>query len=168
MQMTQCIGAKPCYIIDMPRAMKKDHLWELYAGIECIKNGYSYDKRYSFKSEYFDRPQIIVFTNTFPEVSAMSADRWKVYRLVVPNGDKELTRLSLIPTEKIHSCHAINQTVVAYKLQQKRKRISLDKEIANDLICEDDKWIEMMDANRDEFDAEVERRVKFRIDNNHG
>ena len=97
----------------------------------------------------------------------MSADRWKVYRLVVPNGDKELTRLSLIPTHRIDSSHAINQTVVAYKLEQKRQRVSLEKELTNDLIREDPKWIEMMDADRDSFDEEVERRVRFRIDNNH-
>lgn len=86
----QCVmGVKtyPCYIIDMPRGMKKDKLGEFYAGIECIKNGVAYDKRYKFEKKRFDRPQVIVFTNTLPEFDLLSRDRWMVYELV----DKKLS-----------------------------------------------------------------------------
>lgn len=68
-----------CYVIDMPRAMKKEKLSEFYAGIECLKNGYCYDKRYAFKKRRFNRPQIIVFTNVEPKWNYMSMDRWKVF-----------------------------------------------------------------------------------------
>lgn len=80
----QCVmGVKtyPCYIIDMPRGMKKDKLGEFYAGIECIKNGVAYDKRYKFEKKRFDRPQVIVFTNMLPDFDLLSRDRWTVYEI---------------------------------------------------------------------------------------
>jgi hypothetical protein len=52
---------KKCYIFDMPRGMKKDKLADFYAGIEVIKNGVAYDKRYNPKKIRFDRPRIYVF-----------------------------------------------------------------------------------------------------------
>lgn len=69
------------YLIDMPRAMKKDKLGEFYAGLECLKNGVCYDKRYSAKKRRFDRPQIIVFTNVLPNWEFMSADRWEIWEM---------------------------------------------------------------------------------------
>ena len=62
--------------------MKKDKLGEFYAGIEMIKNGYAYDKRYSPTKVRFGRPNIIIFTNTLPEWSLMSLDRWKPFSLI--------------------------------------------------------------------------------------
>lgn len=61
--------------------MKKDKLGQFYAGLECLKNGYMYDKRYSFKRRRIDRPQIWVFTNTLPAWELMSMDRWQVYEM---------------------------------------------------------------------------------------
>jgi len=68
-----------CYIIDMPRGMKKDKIASFLSGIESIKNGGAYDKRYCATRERFDRPQIIVFTNHIPdEMDCLTADRWKI------------------------------------------------------------------------------------------
>jgi len=72
---------KPIYIVDMPRGMKKDRLGDFYSGIEIIKNGVAYDKRYSAKKIRFDRPRIIVFTNEIPNLELMSHDRWKVWTI---------------------------------------------------------------------------------------
>lgn len=72
---------KKAYFIDMPRGMKKDKLGDFYAGIEVIKNGVAYDKRYQAKKIRFDRPRIVVFTNTLPDFSLMSKDRWCVWRV---------------------------------------------------------------------------------------
>jgi len=72
---------KKCYIVDMPRGMKKDKLGDFYSGIEIIKNGVAYDKRYNAKKIRFDRPRIFVFTNCLPEWSLMSADRWNVWKV---------------------------------------------------------------------------------------
>jgi hypothetical protein len=72
---------KQCYIFDMPRGMKKDKLADFYAGIEVIKNGVAYDKRYNAKKIYFDRPRVFVFTNMLPCFDLMSKDRWNVWTL---------------------------------------------------------------------------------------
>ena len=87
MQCAMCIPGQPGYLVDMPRGMKKDKLGEFYAGLECLKNGLMYDKRYAFKKRRIDRPQIIVFTNALPEFSLMSRDRWQVYEI---GPDKDL------------------------------------------------------------------------------
>ena len=81
MQCVMCIKTYGCYIIDMPRGMKKDKLGEFYAGIECIKNGVAYDKRYKFEKKRFDRPQVFVFTNVLPDFELLSRDRWVIYEL---------------------------------------------------------------------------------------
>lgn len=78
-----------CYIIDMPRALKKDKLAEFYSGIEEIKNGVCYDKRYKGAMLNFDRPRVFVFTNTLPNYELLSRDRWNTWTI---NNDKELVR----------------------------------------------------------------------------
>lgn len=70
------------YIIDIPRAIQKDRLFQFYAGIETLKDGYAYDDRYHFKDECFDCPVIWVFTNVMPERHLLSADRWRFWRIV--------------------------------------------------------------------------------------
>ncbi len=82
MQFVYSFKTQKVYLIDMPRAMKKDKLGEFYAGLECLKNGVCYDKRYCGKKRRMDRPQIIVFTNVLPEWSFMSADRWEVFEML--------------------------------------------------------------------------------------
>lgn len=86
-QWVYCRPKKKCYIFDMPRGMKKDKLGDLYAGIEVVKNGVSYDKRNFAKKERFDRPRIFVFTNVLPSFHLMSMDRWKIWTI---NSEKEL------------------------------------------------------------------------------
>lgn len=66
----------------MPRGMKKDKLGEFYAGIEIIKNGVAYDKRYTAKKIRFDRPNIFVFTNMLPVFELLSKDRWCILEVL--------------------------------------------------------------------------------------
>ena len=66
MEFAHSFPAQKAYIIDMPRGMKKDKLADFYAGLESIKNGVTYDKRYVGKKRRMDRPQIMVFTNSLP------------------------------------------------------------------------------------------------------
>lgn len=89
MQCVMAIKPKKAYLIDMPRAMKKDRMADFYSGLECLKNGIAYDKRYAFKKRRMDRPQVIVFTNILPDWRFMSLDRWEVYTM---GDDKSLTR----------------------------------------------------------------------------
>jgi hypothetical protein len=72
---------KPCYLVDMPRGMKKDKLGDFYSGIEVIKNGVAYDKRYKAHKVRFNRPRMFVFTNMLPNFSFMSKDRWNVWEV---------------------------------------------------------------------------------------
>lgn len=72
---------KQCYVFDMPRGMKKDKLADFYAGIEVIKNGVAYDKRYTSKKIRFTRPRVFVFTNMLPKFDLMSADKWNVWKM---------------------------------------------------------------------------------------
>ncbi len=73
---------KKAYIMDMPRGMKKDRLGDLYSGIEVIKNGVAFDKRYKARKIRFDRPRIFVFTNCLPCFDLMSKDRWVVWKIL--------------------------------------------------------------------------------------
>lgn len=88
-QCVMSIKAKKCYLIDMPRGMKKDRLGEFYSGLECLKNGVCWDKRYSFKKRRMDRPQVVVFTNMLPCMKLLSKDRWNIYEM---QKDKSLLR----------------------------------------------------------------------------
>ena len=74
-------GGKRLFIFDLPRGMKKDKLGDLYSGIEVIKNGVAYDKRYKNNKIKFDRPRIIVFTNVLPCLELMTKDRWKIWTI---------------------------------------------------------------------------------------
>lgn len=64
------------YLIDMPRAICKEKLFQFWSAIESIKGGYAYDDRYKFRDRIFDPPQVVVFTNSVPDLGLLSADRW--------------------------------------------------------------------------------------------
>lgn len=95
----QCVMSMPvaaCYLVDMPRGMKKSKLGEFYAGLEVLKNGAAYDKRYSFHKKRFDRPQILVFSNALPVFDLLTPDRWKIYEMqsdysMIPYQEQEKT-----------------------------------------------------------------------------
>lgn len=72
---------KKCYIVDMPCGMKKDKLGDFYSGIEVIKNGVAFDKRYKAHKIRFDRPRIFLFSNALPRFSLMSKDRWRIWEV---------------------------------------------------------------------------------------
>lgn len=70
---------RPIYIIDMPKAMKKDKLSQLYTGIEHLKDGIIFDDRYHFKYKVIRKPEVWVFTNTYPKLDYLSKDKWKIW-----------------------------------------------------------------------------------------
>lgn len=71
----------PLYIIDIPRAVPKERMYQFYAGIESLKDGYAYDDRYKFRYEYFEIPNVWIFTNVEPNLDYLSADRWKIWNI---------------------------------------------------------------------------------------
>ncbi len=85
------------YIIDMPRAMKKDKLGSFYSAIETIKDGYAYDDRYNFKEKIFDCPNIWIFSNMLPDFTLLSEDRWIVWRVI----NKTLKRVKELGGDKL-------------------------------------------------------------------
>lgn len=79
MQMAMSLPEAKNYFFDMPRAINKEKLYQLYAGIEELKGGYCFDKRYKFEERFFDPPNIFVFTNKLPDESMLSKDRWLIF-----------------------------------------------------------------------------------------
>lgn len=69
------------YLIDLPRALDKRRMNEMYAALECIKSGYAYDERYNFTEKVFDCPSVWVFTNTEPDMDMLSRDRWRLWEI---------------------------------------------------------------------------------------
>ena len=56
-----CVRAaenKKALICDMPRSIPKAKLEEVYAGIETIKNGICYDRKYACMESRSNRPQV--------------------------------------------------------------------------------------------------------------
>lgn len=87
------------YLIDMPKAINKEKLFQLFSAIETVKSGYAYDDRYSFKEEYFDSPNIFVFTNKLPDTSMLSADRWRIWGITSH-------KFNLVPYEQLEQANA--------------------------------------------------------------
>lgn len=85
MRMVMDMPTSKCYIMDMPRAINKERLYQLFGGIESVKDGYAYDDRYHFKQKIFDKPNIILFTNVFPDLELLSGDRWRIWEIVNDN-----------------------------------------------------------------------------------
>lgn len=85
------------YFIDMPRAIKKEKLYQFWSAIETVKDGYCYDDRYEFKDIYFDCPNIFVFGNTLPDKTLLTADRWVFWHVV----DERLERYEPLDTFRV-------------------------------------------------------------------
>lgn len=81
MRMAYDVGPKKIYLIDMPRAINKEKLYQFFSAIETLKSGYCYDDRYKFQKRLFDRPRICLFTNVMPDLSLLSRDMWKIWEV---------------------------------------------------------------------------------------
>lgn len=79
MQFVMCQPKAGCYLFDMPAAMKKEKMHQMYSGLEMLKNGFLYDKRYNGKKRRINRPSMLVFANNLPKLDLMAPDRWKVW-----------------------------------------------------------------------------------------
>lgn len=71
------------YIFDVPRAIlgSEKQVYRktqtMYAGIEQIKNGLIFEKRYKPRKMWIEPPRIMVYTNAWPDESMLSRDRWQ-------------------------------------------------------------------------------------------
>ena len=66
-------------IIDIPRQLQQ---FVSYAAIEEIKNGLFFCGKYESAMAIFESPVVLCFSNARPEVTTMSMDRWKIYKIV--------------------------------------------------------------------------------------
>jgi hypothetical protein len=80
-----------CYMIDMPRGIRKDRLDEFYSGIESLKDGFLADKRHKATILRIDRPGIFIFTNQIPtQIQELSMDRWIIWLITDEQDDEPL------------------------------------------------------------------------------
>lgn len=85
--MIQCVadrtedGWEGCILVDLPRATSTRHWFLLAQGIETIKNGFLYDKRYCFKETVIEPPAILVCCNADPPDGLFSQDRWNFIQI---------------------------------------------------------------------------------------
>lgn len=82
MRMCYDLGPRETYLIDLPRAINKDKLFQLFGAIETMKSGYCQDDRFKFKQRFFDRPRICIFTNVLPDMTLLSRDMWRLWKIV--------------------------------------------------------------------------------------
>lgn len=70
------------YMFDLPRCISTRRMMALWSGIETIKNGLLFEKRNHPRKMWIEPPKIIVSTNHWPPVDALSKDRWQIYQIV--------------------------------------------------------------------------------------
>lgn len=69
------------FIFDIPRADNAQQEKAMWGAMETIKNGYLYDKRYSFQEQWIKPPKMLVFTNEKPPKTMLSEDRWRIWEI---------------------------------------------------------------------------------------
>ena len=70
------------YVFDLARTKGgKSSMSDIYQAIESIKNGYFINTKYETGVAIFAIPHIIVFSNHYPKMDALSADRWDIRTL---------------------------------------------------------------------------------------
>lgn len=69
-----------CVIINLPRTYKMTR--EDYQGLEMIKDGFITSQKYKGEPMIWNVPHVIIFTNTLPEFSELSDDKWDVREIV--------------------------------------------------------------------------------------
>jgi hypothetical protein len=67
----------PAMFWDLPR----DHSMISYAAIESIKNGMVCNTKYETGVKVFNPPHIFILSNSLPELSNFSKDRWCIYEV---------------------------------------------------------------------------------------
>lgn len=73
------MGGPKVLIFDIPRSQKEYVSWK---AIEKIKDGIFFSGKFKGGVVMMNTPHIICFANSLPDVSVLSADRWKIKELV--------------------------------------------------------------------------------------
>lgn len=73
---------KSAYIFDLSRSKPQD--WardDIAAAMEGIKNGLFLNTKYECAQVIMNTPHIWIFTNIIPNISSMSRDRWRIWKV---------------------------------------------------------------------------------------
>lgn len=70
------------FIFDIPKSENTQQEKAMWSAMETIKNGYLYDKRYSFQEKWIEPPKMLVLTNDKPPKNMLSEDRWRLLELI--------------------------------------------------------------------------------------
>lgn len=89
------------YIFDVPRSESTKKRKTMWAGIETIKNGLLFEKRYQPRKKWIAPPKILIMTNYYPPVEVLSFDRWQIFELyATENGYGVLERVTIPEAKK--------------------------------------------------------------------
>lgn len=87
---------KPGYCFDIPRAQSIKRRMAMWSGIEQIKNGLLFEKRYKPRKAWIDPPKILIFTNDDLPLDALSKDRWSIWTPYTLLGLTDITEVSVL------------------------------------------------------------------------
>lgn len=71
-------GTPEYFVVDLTRTA--EHKFN-YSIIETLKNGIAFSGKYESMTLRFNRTHVIVMANFYPDTSALSADRWRIYEI---------------------------------------------------------------------------------------
>jgi hypothetical protein len=85
-----CGGFPKIFIFDIPRTLSKTWDWgACYQSLESIKNRFFTSTKYRPKRVRLPFiPQMLVFSNSPPDVTCLTPDRWQIYEIC----DRHLVR----------------------------------------------------------------------------
>jgi hypothetical protein len=83
------VGSYPdIVVVDIPRSVEwGDYSW---AAIESIKDGSFYSTKYESVQVIMPNPHVFIFSNSLPDQSVFSSDRWSILKIVLDDEDREL------------------------------------------------------------------------------
>lgn len=116
--------------IDLPRAMSKRDLSGIMSAAELIKKGKLYDLRHKYKEWRIEPPSVWIFSNAQPELSKLSRDRWKFWKI---EGDTPEQRV-LVPINTPYQDAIEHATKSAAKKEAAHERKLHDDDIKAKII----------------------------------
>jgi hypothetical protein len=95
------LGQRQMYVVDIPRTLgREDSIDDLISVLEDLKNGHITSSMYGeYDCLFMNAPHVLIFSNTLPNVSRLSKDRWKIWTI---ERDGSLFRESIDSINYVH------------------------------------------------------------------
>lgn len=113
-------GEAETYILDLPRNTISKSIIDIYDTIEDLKRGHIVSSFHGkYRELFMNRPRVVVFSNTMPDVKMLSTDMWRIRRITDRNA----------PTEMVDT-HSLKfdqegKTTISKNTKQERERLEL-------------------------------------------